>query len=123
MCITMAAMEEHQAPNEVCIPDNEYNNFMAEVRCLPRNKQHKWHGTLLDKNGTRTKCVFKDGEILNWSPSSRAWVVVKSIEYYKGMIARGAVPKDPPSAVGCAALFGGKEDFTHAFEAEVNQNL
>ena len=66
----------------IIVADCFYDALLAKVMALSEKKRVKWHdNTLTDKHGTRTKCIFKDGQILNWSTLYHKWVIVKPFRF------------------------------------------
>ena len=63
----------------ITVTDQEYDRMMASVMALSEKKRAKWHDTLTDTCGTRTKCIYRDGEILNWSILGHTWAIVKPL--------------------------------------------
>ena len=82
------------------VPDWIYDDLINQVMALPEKKRTKWHATLTDKRGTRTKCIYKEGQLFNWSTLRRVhtWVLV--------MPRRAASSHIPLTFVGEAMLAG-----------------
>ena len=66
---------------DICIPDSQYDEFMQRVMALPERKRSKWHDTICDKNGVRTRIQYKNGQLMNWSLKSHSWGVVNPARY------------------------------------------
>ena len=52
---------------EIQVPDLTYEQYMSEVMSLQPKKRKAWKQTLVDKNGTKTRCMYRDGKIYNYS--------------------------------------------------------
>ena len=104
-----------QGKGQTIVPDNIYDGMMAKIMALPEKKRHKWHHTLTDKWGTKTKCIYKDGQIYNWCILKRAhcWAKVVSFRELKGGI------NVPCSSVGDAIEEG---NFEAMFWSTVEEN-
>ena len=63
-----------QGKGQTIVPDNIYDGMMAKIMALPEKKRHKWHHTLTDKWGTKTKCIYKEGQIYNVGSKSCPFV-------------------------------------------------
>ena len=100
-------------PRTIAVPDTVYDAFMVEVMALPQKKRNKWHNSLTDKWGTRTKCVFRDGQILNWSMRGSHWAIVVPFRDNRQFITC--------SSVGLA-MTRGEDAFDHAFAAALAAN-
>ena len=105
------------------VPDCTYDDYMAQVMGLPEKKRKMWRGKLEDKRGTITKCIYKDGEILNWCnlPGEYRWVVVKP---RRKMDEAGAI-SIPISPEGAAMTLGdeaGMAAMNSAIEANLTGN-
>ena len=59
------------------IAQQEYDMHMAEIMALPLKKRKKWKARLTDKFGVTTRCVYRDGDIWNWSLITHRWAKVK----------------------------------------------
>eukprot|EP00961_Rhodomonas_salina_P190180 2565970-Rhodomonas_salina.1 len=51
----------------IYIPDEQYNSFMDEVLKVPVKKRKNWKDCLEDKLGTKTKLIYKEGKLMNYS--------------------------------------------------------
>ena len=96
---------------DITITDQQYHVMITEIMMLPEKKRSKWHGTLTDKFGTRTKCIYKGGEIYNWCILKRThrWARVVPMSHCLS----NTIPMSP---VG-AAMRMGDDAFVKAFDA------
>lgn len=63
--------------NQIIISDNIYDIFLQEVMKLPEKKRKQYKSTLTDKYGQKTKLIWKDGKLLNYSLIAKEYVEVK----------------------------------------------
>lgn len=64
----------------IYISYNTYYKFLNSVRPLPIKKQKRWHDCLVDEHGTRTKLLYKNGNLFNYSVEHRSFVLVLPLE-------------------------------------------
>ena len=62
--------------DQIVISNNEYDTFLQEVMKLPEKKRKHFKSTLTDKYGQKTKVIWKDGKLLNYSLIAKACVEV-----------------------------------------------
>ena len=41
--------------------------LLAEVEALPERKRKQWKSSLLDEQGARSRLIYRDGKLLNYS--------------------------------------------------------
>ena len=92
--------------NMICIPDHQYNEFIASVHQF--RKKHNWSSYLVDRNGTKTKVIFKDGKLLNYSLLTYSYLPIVTVSWVKEQ------EMIPVSSVGKAMASG--EDVEDALE-------
>ena len=59
---------------QVAIDDNVYDQMLAEVEALPERKRKQWKSSLLDEQGARSRLIYRDGKLLNYSLIRHAFV-------------------------------------------------
>ena len=62
--------------DQIVISNNEYDTFLQEVMKLPEKKRKHFKSTLTDKYGQKTKLIWKDGKLLNYSMIAKAYTGV-----------------------------------------------
>tara|TARA_R100000935_G_scaffold33014_1_gene53543 strand:+ start:115 stop:735 length:621 start_codon:yes stop_codon:yes gene_type:complete len=68
-CINMKNDVEMFGPvskQEICIPDDQYDLWTAQISKLKPKKQKLWKDTLWDKWGCKTKVRYENGEFWNY---------------------------------------------------------
>jgi hypothetical protein len=106
-----------EGKGQTMVPDNIYDKMMAKIMALPVKKRHKWHDTLTDKWGTKTKCIYKEGQIYNWCILKGAYCWVKVVPF-RGLHNEGGIDV-PCSSVGDAM---GEDNFEAMFWSTVEEN-
>ena len=69
-------MTSYQNIYQVIISNNEYDTFLQEVMKLPEKKRKQFKSTLTDKYGQKTKLIWKDGKLLNYSLIAKGYAEV-----------------------------------------------
>ena len=62
--------------NQIIVSDNEYDTFLQHVMKLPEKKRKQFKSSLTDKYGQKTKVIWKDGKLLNYSLLAKAYAEV-----------------------------------------------
>ena len=62
--------------NQIIVSDNEYDTFLQEVTKLPEKKRKQFKSSITDKYGQKTKVIWKDGKLLNYSLLAKAYAEV-----------------------------------------------
>ena len=86
------------------VPDRIYDAFMEEIMALPDKKRAAWKRTLIDNTGTKTRCVYRDGKIYNYSVKAHMWAEVRSMSDAREEVQSGAVEWTPLSPAGVAMM-------------------
>ena len=67
---------DQTGPGAVCVSQDLYDEFIAEIQAMKPRKRKNWIRHLDDRAGQRTKCKFENGKIMNWSLIYKQWVEV-----------------------------------------------
>ena len=102
------------SPRSVTIDPVEYEDKMKEVQTLPQRKQKQWKSHLLDKYGTKSRLIYRDGKLWNYSLFESQYVEVLPFD-------RTAKHMVPTSHLGHATIAGGG-DMAAEIHAEVTAN-
>ena len=62
--------------NQIIVSDNEYDTFLQHVMKLPEKKRKQFKSSLTDKYGQKTKLIWKDGKLLNYSLIAKGYAEV-----------------------------------------------
>ena len=60
-------MSETEEKDMIYIPDEQYNSLIDKVLKVPVKKRKNWKYLLCDKWGTKTKLIYKEGKLMNYS--------------------------------------------------------
>ena len=61
---------------QVISSDDVYDTFLQQVMKLPEKKRKQFKSSLTDKYGQKTKLIWKDGKLLNYSLIAKEYVEV-----------------------------------------------
>ena len=67
-------------PRYTAIPKAQYDGLMKEIDAMKPSKRKNWKSYLTDKWGTKSKCLYRDGKIYNWSLITKKWQEVLVVE-------------------------------------------
>jgi hypothetical protein len=63
-------------PDVITIPDDAHADLLRRVRALSPKRQRQWRSSLTDKWGTKTRLIYRDGQLLNYSLTTRSYWLV-----------------------------------------------
>ena len=106
-------MEMHSY--EIAVDDLTYERYMSEIMSLQPKKRKAWKQTLTDKHGIKTRCMYRDGKIYNYSLVAHKWAEVKTMSECRST---GFVPL---SSLGIATLES-DEAAIEAFKKAVDES-
>ena len=99
---------------QVVFDDDAYDSMLSEVLALPFRRRKNWKSVLLDNQGTKSRVIYCEGKLLNYSLIRHSFV-----EAVPQRSVRTA-PLIACSAVGQAVVDG--MDLTAAVEQQIQSN-
>lgn len=99
--------------DKVMIEPTEYKEKMKEIESLPERKQKQWKSHLLDKRGTKSRLIYRNGKLWNYSLIASQYVEVRPFD-------PTSYDMVPASRLGQAIVAGG--DMASEIHAEVDEH-
>ena len=96
----------------VLVDPTEYNEKLKEVEMLPSRKQKQWKSYMMDKYGTKSRLIYRDGKLWNYSLFSNKFVEVRPFKPTDNFM--------PASRLEHAITAGG--DISAEIHAEADEN-
>ena len=88
------------------VPNSMFVAWANEVASMDRKMQKRWKHLLVDKHGSKTRVIFRDGVFLNYSVSAKCYVPVGPIEIFTESDLNSDLKVVPASHVGRRILLG-----------------
>ena len=104
----------------VMISDDDYDHHMNLIKKMSPKKRNQYKSFLADKWGQRSKLIFKDGDLLNYSILEKKFVRVAPMRVIFQMVGSEDATITDVSNVGLRMLLG--EDGSTVIEESIQEN-
>ena len=104
----------------VAISGDDYDHHMNLIKKMSPKKKNQYKSSLTDKWGQRTKLIFKDGDLLNYSILEKKFVRVEPMRVIFQMVRSEDATITDISNVGLRMLLG--EDGSTVIEESIQEN-
>ena len=112
--------DDYDHHTHVLISDDDYDYHMNLIKKMSPKKRNQYKSHLSDKWGQRSKLIFKDGDLLNYSILEKKFVPVAPMGViFQMVLSEGSTITDV-SNVGLRVFLG--EDASTVIEESIQEN-
>jgi len=104
----------------VLISDDDYDHHMNLIKKMSPKKRNQYKSFLADKWGQRSKLIFKDGDLLNYSILEKKFVRVNPMRVIFQMTRPEGAQITGVSNIGLRVLLG--EDANNVIKESIQEN-
>ena len=104
----------------VLISDDDYDHHMNLIKKMSPKKRNQYKSFLADKWGQRSKLIFKDGDLLNYSILEKKFVRVAPMRVIFQMTRPEGAQITGVSNIGLRVLLG--EDANNVIKESIQEN-